>query len=216
MAGAALWGTMCSRYQPGYSILTDSDGEIIQVRIDPPDGYDTEKDARPTNLAPVLLECAGDQIPTMAKWGWQVAWSKSPLINARSETMAEKRTFKEAVLARRCLVPARAWIEFETVVGRRLKRLWRFHRPADEPFAMAGLWEGTPGAEDLRFTIITRAACRGTADIHDRMPVILPPAACHAWLQGELTDPAAAAIQGGWLRRNDDAKTGPNDLLTGL
>jgi hypothetical protein len=58
---------MCSRCQPGYSILIDSDGQIVQVRINPPNGYETEKDARPTNLAPVLLEYAGDRISTIAK-----------------------------------------------------------------------------------------------------------------------------------------------------
>jgi putative SOS response-associated peptidase YedK len=137
------------------------------------------------------------------------------LINARSETMAEKRIFRDAVPSRRRLVPVLVWIEFESVAGRRLKRLWRFHRPADGQFAMAGLWEGTPGAEDLRFTILTRAACPRTADIHDRMPVLLPPPARHVWLQGRLPDPASAAIRDGWLRRNEYVKAAPNDLLTG-
>lgn len=202
---------MCARYEVEEEIHTFVDGELVKITV----RYQGEhrdhverahKDVRPTNSAPFLMSVHGDFIETAGKWGFEQPWAKAsgkkgqPLINAKSETVHEKRTFKEAFQERRCVVPAVSWIEFEDV-GHKYKRPWRFFLPKG-PFAFAGMWEGTPGA-DLRFTILTRAAGPNTGDIHDRMPVVLPESRLLPWLRGEMTDPGAEAITEGWERRSD-------------
>ncbi len=202
---------MCSRYEVEEEILTYIDGDLVKITVryrgDQKDHVDrSRRDVRPTNPAPLLINAGGDMIPTTARWGFQQPWVKAagkkgqPIINARSETVRDLRTFKEAFQTHRCVVPALSWIEFEDV-GHRYKRPWRFHLDSG-PFAFAGLWEGTPG-EELRFTILTRAACAETADIHDRMPVVLPENRLLAWLRGDMADPGTEAITQGWLRKSD-------------
>jgi putative SOS response-associated peptidase YedK len=204
---------MCSRYEVEEEILTYIDGELVKITV----RYKAEHrdhverrvhhDVRPTNLAPLMISAGGDMLPTTARWGFQQSWALAkgkkgqPIINARSETVHDLRTFKEAFKDRRCIVPAVSWIEFEDVGHARYKRPWRFSLPSG-PFGFAGLWEGTPGGE-LRFTVLTRAAGPATADIHDRMPVVLPEERRMAWLRGEVSDPGAEAIVDGWLRASD-------------
>ncbi|MDA0745231.1 MAG: SOS response-associated peptidase [bacterium] len=124
------------------------------------------------------------------KWGLIPGWSKDPkignrLINARSETLAEKPSFREAYQQRRCLVLADGFYEWRQDLGAKAKTPMYIRLTPQKPFAFAGLWETwtSPDKTEVRTcTIITTHPNVLMADIHNRMPVILPPDKYESWL----------------------------------
>jgi putative SOS response-associated peptidase YedK len=123
-----------------------------------------------------------------ARWGLIPNWAADAsvghrMINARAETLTNRNAFRDAFERRRCLVPADGFYEWKR--AGRGRAPFYIHRPDDEPFAFAGLWdvwrppEGDPIAS---CTIITTAPNDLVAPLHDRMPVILAPEAYDAWL----------------------------------
>lgn len=110
------------------------------------------------------------------------------LINARSETLAERRSFAKAFQARRCLVPADGFYEWAP------DRTPHFVRRVDgRPMVFAGLWEGwkDPQSEEWvrTFTIVTADAIERLRPIHHRMPVMLEPEQWPAWLGEDAASP---------------------------
>ena len=117
------------------------------------------------------------------------------MINARAETLADKNAFKSSFARRRCLIPADGFYEWKKLgPGKKPKKQPMFVRRADgKPIAFAGLWSVWRGPdrdqEPLRsVTIITTTPNRTMADIHDRMPVILPEEAWATWLDRDNDD----------------------------
>ena len=140
------------------------------------------------------------------QWGLIPSWAKDPqignrMINARAETLAEKPSFKTAYKRRRCLVLADGFYEWRITPpssppkggGKRGAKTPMYIRLASgEPFAFAGLWESWRGAEDsmiLSCTIITTTPNEFMAEIHNRMPVILPRGAYATWLDPAERNP---------------------------
>jgi putative SOS response-associated peptidase YedK len=124
-------------------------------------------------------------------WGLIPFWAKDPsigakLINARSETVTEKPSFRAAFKYRRCLIPADGFYEWQKVQGG-AKQPFYFSMEGNAVFAFAGLWESWNDIETC--TILTTSANSLLQSIHDRMPVILSPEDYRPWL-----DPT---IQGG-------------------
>ncbi len=168
----------------------------------------------PTTDVYVVLADGDVRRVTPAHWGLVPRWAKDPsigsrMINARAETLAEKPSFKGPFKRHRCIVPADGFYEWARVPGQRTKQPMYIHRPDDEPFAFAGLWEQwrpkeQPDAAPLRSTtIITTTANEPMAAVHDRMPVILPASAWDEWLDpanedlealGKLLVPAPARL----------------------
>jgi putative SOS response-associated peptidase YedK len=121
------------------------------------------------------------------------------MINARSETLHEKPSFKNLIRGNRCTIIADGYYEWlkagdwqaseESRSAKSPKLPFWIHRPGNQPFAMAGLWtenkRAQPNHEVLRSaTIITTEANADTSHVHDRMPVILPDTkAVQQWLQ---------------------------------
>ncbi len=130
-------------------------------------------------------------------WGLIPSWAKDPkigyrMINARAETLGEKPAFRAAYKRRRCLIPADGFYEWRREAGRKTKTPMYLRLKSGEPFAFAGLWEtwhSSQGDEVLSCTIITTTPNSLVEKIHDRMPVILPPAAYAAWLSPEEKKP---------------------------
>ncbi|MDA1326075.1 MAG: SOS response-associated peptidase, partial [Proteobacteria bacterium] len=124
----------------------------------------------------------------------------SRMINARAETLRSKPAFKEAVVARRCLVPADGFYEWRMEDGH--KQPFRIGMKGGVPFAFAGLWERwtataagaglDEGDQVETVTIVTTLANDKLRPIHARMPVILPPEAFDVWLD-PANDPAAVS-----------------------
>lgn len=119
------------------------------------------------------------------------------LINARSETVQTKPSFRWAFAHSRCLVPADGFYEWRRLPGGRRQPV-HFRTTSGSLFAFAGLWDrwaDRSGREVETFTILTTSPNAAVEPVHDRMPVLLPPEAYDLWLQpdataGELLDVA--------------------------
>jgi putative SOS response-associated peptidase YedK len=138
-------------------------------------------------------------------WGLIPSWAKDPkigsrMINARSETLTEKPSFRAAYKRRRCLILADGfyeWSKERLSDGRDIKTPIYVRLESGEPFAFAGLWElwqSAEGDEIYSCTIITMWPNDLLKPIHDRMPLILDPDLYDRWLDqeekpsGELSD----------------------------
>ncbi|MGH3780003.1 MAG: SOS response-associated peptidase [Pseudonocardiaceae bacterium] len=132
------------------------------------------------------------------RWGLVPHWAKDPavgsrLINARAETAAGKPAFRDAVARRRCLLPADGWYEWQRAGGR--KQPFFITRSDGAGLAFAGLWStwrNPDGAAPPLVTcaVLTTDAVGPLAEIHDRMPLILPAGAWQAWLDPDSDDPS--------------------------
>ena len=132
----------------------------------------------PSHVVPILAQDG----PQLMKWGY--AGYGNRVINARSETAFQKPMFRTSLLERRCLIPASGYYEWKrTDSGAKTRQKYAFHRPG-QPLLMAGLWRQEQGEDLPVFVILTREAGPEIADIHDRMPVILPDYAVRPWLSG--------------------------------
>lgn len=159
---------MCGRY----SFDTEIDALITAYKLRVQEiEYERKSEIRPTDVAPILFS---DGNLRLLRWGFTPSFTKSPLINARGETVTEKKTFRDAFARRRCVVPSSGFYEWG--MEGELKKKYHFTN-ADSPIlSMAGLWEMFPdaeGNEQPRFTILTTAATDQMQQTHDRMPVIL-------------------------------------------
>lgn len=129
------------------------------------------------------------------RWGLIPSWAKDKavgtrMINARSEGIAEKPSFRRAIRTRRCLVLADGFYEWKQEGSFRVPHYIRLK--SREPFGFAGLWESwsAPSGETIQScTIITTAANAFLKQIHHRMPVILPREAEAHWLDPAVQDP---------------------------
>jgi putative SOS response-associated peptidase YedK len=179
---------MCGRYT-----VTVNPEELAQhFDVTVPVDFSPRFNAAPTQQLPVILNEDPKQFE-MLRWGLVPSWSKAidnkySMINARSETLTEKPSFKKALERRRCLVPADSFYEWKKLDDG--KQPMRITLKDEEPFAFAGLWDTwkSPDGEIIRsFTIITTEANELMKPIHDRMPVILSREAEKRWLD-EQTD----------------------------
>jgi putative SOS response-associated peptidase YedK len=126
-------------------------------------------------------------------WGLIPFWAKdlsigNKLINARSETVATKPSFRTAFKKRRCLIPSNGFYEWKGSKGQ--KQPMFLTLPEGNPFAFAGLWEiwDNKGMEPTPYrscTILTQKASESVLPIHHRMPIILKPEAFDTWLDPE-------------------------------
>lgn len=144
----------------------------------------------------------------LARWGLVPSWAKdlsvgNRMFNARAESVPEKSAFSKAFARRRCLVPADGWYEWQRTTdhdGKPVKQPFLMAPPDGRSLAFAGLFEfwkpkAGPDADWLTsMTILTVAAQGELAEIHDRMPLVLP--------------------RTSWARWLDPVQTGPADLLT--
>ena len=175
--------------------VKDADGESATA----PDGSDAAEDTAPA--APRMLR--------LLTWGLVPSWAKdrsvgSRMINARAASILEKPAFRRAAVARRCLVPADGWYEWQKsptekdAKGKPRKQPFWIHPGVERPIAFAGLYEfwRDPAKEGddawlTTFTIVTTEAEPGLDVIHDRMPFVVPEDRWADWLDPELTDPDA-------------------------
>lgn len=140
-------------------------------------------------------------------WGLVPFWAQDAsignrMINARSETAAEKPAYRAAFRRRRCIVPADGFYEWRRTGES--KTPYFISLASGEPFAFAGLWERWvdkgSGEELQSATLLTTAANEFVSRLHDRMPVILDPAAATRWLDGDDTVLGDAAAHSHALR----------------
>lgn len=154
------------------------------------------------NVAPsqpvALVRDGATRAVEFFRWGLIPSWAKDPeignrMINARSETLLEKPSFKTAFIRRRCAILADGFYEWHRPGGKSARPQPYYFQLADQkPFAFAGLWDrwlSPDGSEVPTCTIITCQANERVGAFHDRMPVILDAEGMWDWL-----DPQAQQI----------------------
>jgi putative SOS response-associated peptidase YedK len=128
-------------------------------------------------------------------WGYAPGWwDKAPLINARVETAASSRMFRSLWERGRAIVFADGWFEWKRE-GKR-KQPYFIHRQDGQPIFMAAIgstpFQRSDDAEG--FLIVTASADKGLLDIHERRPLVLPPAAAQAWMHKNTSSEEAENI----------------------
>ncbi|OGR93676.1 MAG: hypothetical protein A3I11_02920 [Elusimicrobia bacterium RIFCSPLOWO2_02_FULL_39_32] len=145
----------------------------------------------PTQLSPVVISESSKRILTQFQWGLIPFWSKdaslgNKMINARAETLLEKKSFSNLLKKNRCLVISDGF--YEWIKEGANKYPVRILLKSREPFAFAGLWDQwkSPNNTVIKtFTIVTTTTKDHTVmePIHDRMPVILTKENEDEWLE---------------------------------
>jgi putative SOS response-associated peptidase YedK len=223
--GVAVWGGcaridgVCGRY------AATKDPATLAAEFDALDDTGAEPPRADYNVAPTKQvvtvverhprddEGKADESRTerslrMMRWGLVPHWAKdakvgSRMINTRAESAAEKPAFRSALAKRRCLVPADGWYEWK----REGKQKQPFYMTTTDgsSLALAGIWatwRPKDAAEDepplITCSIITTDAVGQLADVHDRMPLVLPRSAWRQWL-----DPDSPEV-GGLLTPTDE------------
>lgn len=133
------------------------------------------KDIYPTDTAPVLTASADGLICSQQKWGLPGFEKKQVIFNARSETVLEKKMFREGMEDRRIVVPATWFYEWN-----RKKEKNIFYRKDMPVLFMAGIYNQCQGED--RFVILTTQANASMESVHDRMPLILEPEEIKTWI----------------------------------
>lgn len=203
---------MCGRFT--VTGEADAIGEAFAAEIAPlRDVRLPRYNIAPTDDVPVVIAAPEGRRAGPMRWGLVPHWADGPrigarMINARSESVATRSAYRESFLARRCLVPADGFYEWEARADG--KQPYWIHRPGRGLFAMAGIWalwrpaggapeqmDGVASAERSQqdretrtsrgsrlatFSVLTRPAPAALGWLHDRVPVILPVRTWDDWL----------------------------------
>jgi putative SOS response-associated peptidase YedK len=166
----------------------------------------------PTDEALVVVQRDDRRAITAYRWGLVPHWATelkagSRMFNARAETLTSSPAFRAAFQRRRCLVPVDSFYEWKREGS--VRQPYRVVREDGRPLALAGLWAGwrDPSSDPespvivRTFTIVTSGPNDAVADLHDRMPVIVPDEAWERWLDPSPADPGELQ---GLLQPSDD------------
>ncbi|THJ67947.1 SOS response-associated peptidase [Arthrobacter echini] len=209
---------MCGRF-----VIAGSKADLVdafEVEMSVQDEVEASWNVAPTDTVQLVLErldaATGELTRWLepARWGLIPSWSKTAsigarMINARSETVLEKPSFRSAALRRRAVIPADGYYEWRRNADGSKTPIY-LHGTDAAPLAFAGLYEfwrdpatATQAAPDgswlVSCTIITRAASDALGEIHDRTPVIVPP-----------------ELRGDWLDPRRDSRHGVQELLDAI
>lgn len=194
--------SMCGRY-----VMSKATGDLLshfeakEVEGSPPP---PSWNVAPTQDVPIITEKLDEDSVErrllIARWGLVPSWAKdikigSKLINARSESILDKPSFRKAAITRRALIPAEGYYEWEkTEDGKKIPHY--FYSEKNDLLAFAGLYEfwpdpslpeGDPHRWLLSCTVLTTTAHDSLGHVHDRAPVIVPPEMYGAWLNPGTT-----------------------------
>jgi len=157
------------------------DDEVLDLVSEITASQDTEiadlrhGDVRPSGQAPIITGKQNDLRADVMAWGFPRFDGKGLVINARSESATEKTMFRDSILRRRCVIPAKHFYEWDASKNKITFR--RFNEPI---LYMAGIYDRFDGRD--RFTVLTTAANDSVSRFHDRMPVILNRDELEPWI----------------------------------
>ncbi len=181
---------MCGRY----TLHKKADDLLKRYNIAQPKVEDQSNyNAAPGQLMPVVVATENGTSLQMMKWGLVPVWAKDPrigykLINARAETIFEKPMWRSVIRKKRCLIPADGFYEWKrTPKGTKgPKQPFYIHPKQVDLFSFAGVWETWKDSDNKEwnsYSIITTEPNKEMSDVHDRMPVILHPEDEASWLE---------------------------------
>jgi putative SOS response-associated peptidase YedK len=188
---------MCGRF----TLITPDQELAVQFNLPEVPAMPPRYNIAPTQpVAAVRLNArSGARELAWLHWGLVPSWAQDPavgsrLINARSETVAEKPAFRAAFQRRRCLVLADGFYEWQKVDG--AKQPYYIRLRDGSPFAMAGLWEHWEGGEGSVIqscTLLTTEPNLLIQPLHSRMPVLLAAQDYDLWLDPQVQRPERLA-----------------------
>ncbi|WP_027345850.1 SOS response-associated peptidase [Hamadaea tsunoensis] len=177
---------MCGRYATTRSSADLS--SIFEAYDETSGSVRPDYNVAPTDPVPIVrvAEETGARVLTVARWGLIPFWAKdhrvgARMINARAETVMTTRAYARSFERRRCLVPADGWYEW----ARRPAGKQAYFMTAPD-LVFAGIW--STGADRLSFSVLTTASAGPLAEVHDRMPLLLPRDRWAEWLTATASD----------------------------
>ncbi len=179
---------MCGRF--ALSAKTKSIEKLLpKVKI--PEEMKARYNIAPTQNVAVVLNDGNNEV-TFAKWGLIPFWAKdtsmgNKMINARAETLLEKPSFKNQFKNKRCIILTDGFYEWQKQGGKTRNVPYLIKMKTGVPFALAGLWDTwtdkSTGETITSTVIITTDPNELMMNIHNRMPVIIPPDKIDLWLE---------------------------------
>jgi putative SOS response-associated peptidase YedK len=167
--------SMCGRY----NFTVEQSDEILEI-LEKLNAKFQGKEARmgevfPTNLSPILIEERKEVSPVLSAWGFPKFDQKGVIINARAETAFEKKTFRDSLVNRRCIIPSTGFYEWDSE-----KKKYLFRIEGTNALYMAGMY--TNYGEELRYVILTTEANESMKEVHSRMPLVIPKNEIATWI----------------------------------
>lgn len=173
---------MCGRYN-----FTVEQSEEIKDILEKVNARFQGKEIRqgevfPTNQVPILIDENQRVEPSLSCWGFPKFDQKGVIINARAETAFEKRTFRDSLVNRRCIIPSTGFYEWDSV-----KQKFLFRLAGTNALYMAGIY--TFYRDEIRYVILTTDANESMREVHHRMPLVIPKQEIDTW----ILDPGATS-----------------------
>jgi putative SOS response-associated peptidase YedK len=185
---------MCGRYtqqRPASELAEIFAAEPLAEELGP------RYNVAPTDESYVVVQRDDRRAITAYRWGLIPHWATdrkagSRMFNARAETITASPAFRDAFHRKRCLVPVDSFYEWKREGS--IRQPYRVVREDGRPLVLAGLWAGwrDPATETVirTFTIVTSQPNTQVAELHDRMPVVIPEDAWARWLDPATPDPS--------------------------
>ena len=197
MSSDVVWHNlfMCGRYRLSRrKQVVEEYFESISEGISEDEAWSPRYNIAPTQPVATVRQAGAGRVLSMMRWGLVPSWASDLAvgarhINGRSETVLEKPAFRESFRARRCLIPADGFYEWKKAGKQR--QPFHFGMKDGSLFAFAGVWDRwrSPAGQVLEScSILTTAPNELLADVHDRMPVILPRRHYQIWLTAPVAE----------------------------
>lgn len=196
---------MCGRF----TLKTPPDqwGQLLLPIIDSlpsRDGWEPRYNIAPTQNILAVANAPDETLQLgYYRWGLVPSWATdltigNRMINARAETLLEKRSFANLLQERRCMIVVDGYYEWQKLSSGKTQPYW-ISPAEDSVICLAGLWDQNrraTGEPVNTCTIITTAASKYLSDVHDRMPVVLTPMSTNTWMNPECDASTAQSLLG--------------------
>lgn len=164
---------MCGRY----TLFSDTENTEIKKMVEEVNRkYNVQikiGDIFPSNLAPIIRANTMERALDVMQWGYHNPFKKGLIINARSETVMEKRMFRDDFETRRCLIPTAGFYEWD-------KQINQFLFNSNQVLYLGGIYKPFEGKN--KYVILTKGSNQTVSEVHDRMPVIISAGMLDHWL----------------------------------
>jgi len=164
---------MCGRY----TLFSDTENTEIKKMVEEVNRkYNVQikiGDIFPSHLAPIIRANTMERALDVMQWGYHNPFKKSLIINARSETVMEKKMFRDDFETRRCLIPTTGFYEWD-------KQKNQFLFNSNHVLYLGGIYKPFEGKN--KYVILTKGSNQTVSEVHDRMPVIIPAGMLDHWL----------------------------------
>ena len=178
--GKERYGTMCGRFVIGGDFREKLNELIRREGIIPAELLYKEsgQDVFPSESSAVIHSGDGRLSAGSMLWGFTNPYRKGLIINARAETVREKKLFADSIMNRRCIIPASGFYEWNPDKAR-----FCFTDPDNELLLLAGIYHEEQGKP--RYTILTTQANESMQPVHDRMPVMIRHSEIRSWIEDD-------------------------------